>query len=177
MPTNENENPTVEKEKEKQDPATDNVDIFIDAAKEVKNRSVSKEEYEKVVADRKKLLDFILEGKELEKEDEANPSTPDVAELKKVFRDPDASNLEIVSASLGIRDAVLKETGKDPFSSSESDAAAAQRVADVFKQCVDEAKGDDEKFTYLLKSRISDDDAVLVAAIEKRKKALKKGLN
>ena len=174
MPTDENKNVNETVEQKQDKPAPGSVDDFIKAAKEAKEDRVTRAEYDKVIEDNRKLMEALLEGKELDSEDDETPSTPDVAELKKVFRDPDATNLEIVSASLGIRKAVLESTGKDPFASKDEDAESAQKVADVFQQCVDEADGDSEKFVYLLKNRIYDDSA-LTAAMEKRRKANKKG--
>lgn len=161
---NENETKTVEPE---QKPAPATVDEFLAAAKEAKENTVSKEDYDKIVAERNKLMKSILDGEKLEKE--AATSKPDIAELKRIFKDPDSSNLQIVTASLGIREAVIEKTGKDPFAAKPEENKRAAEVAGILQQCVDEANGDDEKFVYLLNSHLAEDDPTLIAAINKRK--------
>lgn len=167
---NENEKKPVEEKETLTPPAEEKsgVDTFLEAAKKVKEGSVSKEEFEKLQADNKKLMDFILEGKELPSDDKSEP-IPTIAELQKIRRNPNSTNLEYVKASLGIRKHIIEEKGFDPFASKEGEEESARRVADALQKMVDEAGDDPKKFNFLLESRVAEDDPALAAALRKRK--------
>lgn len=167
---NENEKKSVEEKEALTPPAEEKsgVDTFLEAAKKVKEGTVSRDEYEKLQADNKKLMDFILEGKELPSDDKSE-SIPSIAELQKIRHNPNSTNLEYVKASLGIRKHIIEEKGFDPFASKEGEEESARRVADALQKMVDEADGDPKKFNFLLESKVAEDDPALAAALRKRK--------
>ena len=167
---NENETKTVEEQKPSSPTPNASVDTFLEAAKQVKEGSVSKEEFEKVLEDNKKLTQFILEGKELPNNDKEAP-TPTIAELQKIRSNPDATNLDYVSASLGIREIYIKEKGIDPFALKDEERDSAERVAKKLQELVKEADGDPKKFNFLLESNMADDDPTFIAALKKRAKS------
>ena len=170
MATNENEKKPVEAEEKLTPPADEEgVDTFLKAAKKLKEDSVSKEEFEKVKSENQKLLDFIMEGKELPQIDDKSNSIPSIAELQKIRHNPDATNLDYVKASLELREHFIKEKGLDPFASKDEEIESAKRTAEYLQKMVDEAAGDPKKFNFLLESKIAEDDPALAAALKKRR--------
>ena len=168
--TNENEKlPVEEQATQPQAASTNSVDEFLEAAKQVREGSVSREEYNEIVEANKKLRDFILEGKELP--EEGKESTPSIAELQKIRHNPDATNLEIAKASLGIRDIYLQEKGIDLFALKPEEAEFGKKTAEVFKRLVKEANGNPKTFNFLLDQELANDDSALINAIRKRKSA------
>lgn len=167
---NENEKVTVEEQKPASQTPEKSVDTFLKAAKEVKEGSVSKEQYESLLEDNKKLTQFILEGKELPAIDKEAP-TPSIAELQKIRTNPDATNLEYVSACLGIRKQLIKEKGIDPFALKDEERESAERTANALQELVDQADGDPKKFNFLLESNMANDDPTFIAALKKRAKS------
>lgn len=125
---------------------------YIAAIKELKDNTVSKEDYNKLKNENQKLLKSLVNGETITVEKAA----ADVGELRKQLYDSDAelSNLEYVTKSLELRDAIIAEGGHDPFlpwgkqiAPTTEDIEAANRVATVLKECVDYAEGDSEVFT------------------------------
>ena len=167
--TNENENKPVEEQTTPQEQQQKSVDIFLEAAKKVKEDTVSKELYDEAIASNKKLLDHILEGKDLP--DEGKESTPSIAELVKVRNNPNATNLDIVKASLGIRKHYLEEKGIDIFALKPEEAEYGKKTAQIFQKLVDESGDDPKKFMYLFEESMANDDSALMNAIRKRRQA------
>ena len=136
-------------------------DDTIEALKKLKENSVSKAEYDKVVAERKQLLEAFVNGDEIEIQNEDDK--PNVADLKKKLASEDLNNLEYCETVLALRKAVLENGGIDPFlpqgfkiTATLEDEQAAQRVADVLQDCIDRADGNSGVFTAELQSRIID---------------------
>lgn len=132
----------------------------IQAINEIKKKTVSKDEYNKVKADRDKYLKALLEGSQGvgEKKEPAN-----IDELRKKLFSGNLNNLDYIDTSLKLRDALMDRDGVDIFvakgnkiSPSNEDYEAAQRVADVFNDCVKVAEGDSEIFTRELMRRTID---------------------
>ena len=127
---------------------------YIEAIREMKQNSVSKEAYEKLKAENKQLLDSIINGTELENIPKEEPV--DIKQLRKDLFSMDAelSNLDYVSSALKLRDELIKRGEKDPFLPAgekiiptEEDIATANRVASILKDCVEYADGDSALFT------------------------------
>lgn len=184
-----NENETNLKPEKETPPAPEvkpsDADRIIEEAKRARSGFVKKEEYDNAIkerdaaiADRDKVYKAVLEGEEVEIHQGEKKS---IAELRKRYRevinDQDASNLEITTAQIELRDAIIEDGGQDPFvggtNPSDDDFKAAQRVADVKRLCVREAKGDPKAFNYLWEQHIKDDDPALIAALKKRSQKLK----
>ena len=130
---------------------------------ELKQNSVSKEEYAKVVAEKNKYLKALIDGSQVA--GEKSDKTVNVKELRKDLFTKDLSNLEYAKKALELRNALIDSDGVDIFvgkgsklTPDESDYNAAQRVADAFQQCIDIADGDSEIFTREL-MRITEDVA------------------
>ena len=140
---------------------------YIETIKQLKESTVSKEDYEKLRADNKKLLNTLLEGGEMEAAATTTTKRTSSEIREELFSDKadNFNNLEFVTKALELREAILDEGGIDPFVPtgnrivpSDDDFAAAERVAEALKSCVEDAQGDSELFTKEL-MRITVDNA------------------
>ena len=128
---------------------------YISALNEMKKNTVSKEAYDKLREDNKKLLDTIVSGQSLEQTEVKQEVDVD-ALRKELFGKSrrDLSNLEYVDKTLQLRKALMEKGEQDPFvmkagrtSSPEAeDFKKAERVASVLQECVDIADGNDSVF-------------------------------
>lgn len=132
----------------------------IQALNDIKQNTVPKVEYDKVKTDRDKYLKALLEGSQVADE---KKEPVDVDALRKKLFGGNLNNLEFVDTSLKLRDALINRDHVDIFvakgnkiSPSNEDYEAAQRVADVFEDCVKVADGDSEIFTRELMRRTND---------------------
>lgn len=139
----------------------DNTD-YIAAIKELKQNSVSKEEYLKLKEENKNLLNSLVNGETINNPD-AEKKAMSVDELRKELFSKEHNNLETAELALKLRKSVMDNGGQDPFLPSGSkivptneDYEAAERVASVFQECIDYAQGDSEVFTNELQRRTID---------------------
>lgn len=157
-----NENENVNENQVESGSSTD----YINAIKELKKNSVSKEEYAKLQAENKSLVEALIDGGQVTVEQE-QPETPDIAELRQAMNEEGLSNLEYTSRALALRDAVIEQQGPeaDPFvglpsknyTPTADDYAKAQKVADILQDCVNKADGDPEVFNGYLNASIMED--------------------
>ena len=133
---------------------------YLAAINELKQNSVNREDYEKLKAENKKLLDSIVNGTEVALPREEKKS---VEELRAAYLKEDQSNLEYITNTLKLREALMAEGKPDPFLPvgeqilpTDEDVAKAQHVADVLQECVDYAEGDSAVFTNELQRRLVD---------------------
>lgn len=134
----------------------------IQAINELKQNTVSKEEYNKVKAEKDKYLKALIEGSQVADE---KKEPVDVDALRKSLFTEDLDNLTFAKKALELRDELIDKQGIDIFvgrgnkyAPTQADYEAAQRVADAFQSCVDVADGDSEIFTREL-MRITNDVA------------------
>lgn len=132
---------------------TGNDEDYIETIKKLKETTVSKEEYEKLVADNKKLIETLANGGTIEKEE---PKKVDIKALREKLYSDDVnmSNLEFCSTALELRDEIIKQGGGDPFlpvgkqiAPTAEDVQKANQVAEALKSCIDYAEGDSAVFT------------------------------
>lgn len=136
---------------------------YVEAIKNLKQNSVSKADYDALRLENKKLLQAVVNGQTVEVEPE-EPEV-DLADLrKKVFDNPNQTNLEYVTNVLKLRDAVLEKEGYDVFvpqssqySPTQDDIARANKVAEQFKEMVDIADGNPNVFLNEFQRRVKDD--------------------
>ena len=135
---------------------------YIEAIKEMKKNSVSREDFEKLKKENKQLLDALVQGKEIEikKEEKA-----DIGQLRKELYNSEKqlSNLEYVSKTLQLRDALIEQGERDPFlpygknvSITADQIEKAEAVANVLEECVEFADGDSGIFSAELQRRTKD---------------------
>lgn len=142
-------------------PETDTTQDYISAINEIKANSVSKEAYDKLKGENKKLLDALVNGKEIETNKEQGPS---IQELRNhLFDDSQKSNLDFVEAALKLREKLIEKGERDPFLPSGDKVELndtiyndAENVAAVLQECVDFAEGDSSVFTAKLQSKLVD---------------------
>ena len=148
---------------------------YIEAIKEMKANSVSKQAYDKLREENKQLLDSLINGKEIELPKQKEPVDIDKIRSKLFDEDRPLSNLEYVSNALKLRDELLEMGERDPFlpygqniSPTDEDFIKADRVATVMKECVEYADGDSELFTNELMRRTNDAMPARSAEIARR---------
>ena len=156
IPEEENVNVVVE----------DNTNDYIDQIKKLKENSVSKDDYNKLKADNKKLIDALANGNQLE--GKVEPKIDAVENInnlrKKLFsKGNDLDNLEYCKTAVELRDALIENGERDPFLpfghdvvATDSDYESAERVATIMKECIDYADGDSDIFTNELQRRTVD---------------------
>lgn len=138
-------------------------DNYIEAIKEMKDNTVAKEDYLKLKAENKQLLDTIVRGEQREAEAQAQPVKVDIDELRNDLFNKDLNNLEYITKSLQLRNELLEKGEKDPFVPfgknilpTDEDIEKAEKVASVLQECVDIADGDSGVFTNELQRRLVD---------------------
>lgn len=133
---------------------------YLAAINELKQNSVNREDYNKLKAENKKLLDSIVNGVPVEVQ---SPQRKSIEELRAAYLKEDQTNLEYISNTLKLREALISEGKPDPFLPigeqilpTDEDIAAANKVASVLQECVDYAEGDSAVFTNELQRRLVD---------------------
>ena len=147
--------------KRNEEVVVDNTD-YIDAIKELKQNSVEKAKYDALRLENKKLLDSLVNGQVVEKEEEK--PVADLQELRrKVFNNEGQTNLEYVTNVLNLRNELLAQGYEDPFipqgskvNPTQADYEKANRVAQVFQEMVDESEGDPNVFLNEYQRRVKD---------------------
>ena len=144
----------------------DNTSDYIAQIKNLKENSVSKDDYNKLKADNKKLIDALANGSQLESVVASKVSSVEnINNLrKKLFsKGSNLDNLEYCDTALQLRDALIEKGERDPFLpfghnviATESDIETANRVATVMKECIDYADGDSDIFTNEIQRRTVD---------------------
>ena len=150
-------------EKENVESGQENVEgqDYIEALKEMKAKTVAKEQYDKLKAENAQLLQALVDGGTLPVQ-ETKEEPVDLGKLRKELFNPDCdlTNLEFVERSLKLREEVIKQGGQDPFlpvgehvSLTPEIIDGAERAAQVFQECIDLAQGDSGVFTAELQRR------------------------
>lgn len=144
----------------------DNTNDYIDQIKKLKETSVSKDDYNKLKADNKKLIDALANGTQLNDKVESKiDAIENINNLrKKLFgKGSNLNNLEYCKAAVELRDALIENGERDPFLpfghnvlATDSDYESSNRVANVMKECIDYADGNDDIFTNELQRRTVD---------------------
>ena len=140
----------------------DNTTNYIEAIKEMKANTVSKEAYVKLQQENKQLLNSLVNGQGIEVEKEEPVDIDGLRQKLFSAKKHDMTNLEYVSNALKLREALMERGEMDPFVPSgkkihptDDDFKKADKVATVLQECVDYADGDAMVFTDELKRRIN----------------------
>ena len=144
----------------------DNTQDYLAAIKELKQNSVDRSEYDKLRAENKKLIDAVVNGQPSQEEPVLTKhSKEQIDELRnELFNSPrDLNNLEYITKAMELREALMENGKPDPFlpvgkqiSPTRDDLEGAEKVAQVYKECIDYAEGDSEVFTNELMRRTRD---------------------
>jgi len=143
------ENNNIEQQPQNQNEDQD----YIDAINEIKANSVSKDKYDRILAENKKLLKSLTKGEGMEVPAPKKPSIKEaVAPL--ADRDNQMLSLEFAEQSLAFRQAVMDAGHRDPWLPQGPNAVITQEHYDnaknmeqVFKHCIEVAQGDSAVFT------------------------------
>ena len=155
IPEEENVNVVVE----------DNTNDYIDQIKKLKENSVSKDDYDKLRLDNKRLIDALANGTQMDVVESKTSTVDKINELRtKLFsKGNDLNNLEYCKAAVELRDALIENEERDPFLpfghnvvATESDHETAERVANIMRECIEYADGDSNIFTNELQRRTVD---------------------
>ena len=144
------------------DPVTQN---YLDEIKDLKENTVPKAEYDKVVEEHKKALKEFLNGKTHKEGDPDNqqPEKPSIKQLREdlYVKQNCKTNLEYFSKTLQLREEIMEEGGIDPFvpigkdmTPKDSHFATAAKIATEIQSCIDECGGDPDEFNRLLDKKI-----------------------
>lgn len=136
----------------------DNTQDYITAIKELKQNSVDRSEYDKLKAENKKLIQAVVNGQSVEGESE--PEYRDVNVIRDELFNHEHNNLEYITLALELRNTLIAKGETDPFlpvgsqiSPTADDAEKAEKVAQVYQECIDYADGDSALFTQELMRR------------------------
>lgn len=133
---------------------------YIEVINNLKANTVSKDTYQKLKDENKRLLESLVNGQQVEAQ-----NTPKISndQLKKDLFTKNLSNLEFIEKTLQLRQNIIEEKGEDifapdgpQFSFTEDDRRDAQRVADALQYCVDVADGNSAIFTNELQRILKD---------------------
>lgn len=135
----------------------DNTPDYIAQIKNLKENSVSKEDYNKLKADNKKLIDALANGTQVEGVVEPKVSAVEkINNLRKELFGSESNSmndLEMVSKMLELRKEIIDNGGTDPFLPkghkvriTDNDKECANRVARVLTECVEDAEGSNRRF-------------------------------
>ena len=144
----------------------DNTQDYIKAIKDLKQNSVDRSEYEKLRAENKKLIDAVVNGQPGQEEQVVVKHTKEqIDDLRNdLFNSPrELNNLEFITKAMELREALMENGEPDPFlpvgkqiSPTRDDIEGAEKVAQVYKVCIEYAEGDSEVFTNELMRRTRD---------------------
>ena len=155
-----------EKEKDVTGTVEDNTQDYITAIKELKQNSVDRSEYDKLRAENKRLIDAVVNGQPGQEEQVVvRHSKEQIDDLRNdLFNSPrELNNLEFITKAMELREALMENGEPDPFlpvgkqiSPTRDDIEGAEKVAQVYKECIEYADGDSEVFTNELMRRTRD---------------------
>lgn len=144
----------------------DNTQDYLAAIKELKEKSVDRSEYDKLRAENKKLIDAVVNGQPGQEEPAfTKHSKEQIDELRNdLFNSPrELNNLEYITKAMELREALMENGEPDPFlpvgkqiSPTRDDLEGAEKVAQVYRECIEYAEGDSEVFTNELMRRTRD---------------------
>lgn len=144
----------------------DNTQDYLAAIKELKQNSVDRSEYDKLRAENKKLIDAVVNGQPGQEEPVSSKhSKEQIDDLRnELFNSPkELNNLEYITKAMELREALMENGEPDPFlpvgkqiSPTRDDLEGAEKVAQVYKECIEYAEGDSEVFTNELMRRTRD---------------------
>ena len=135
----------------------DNTNDYMAQIKNLKENSVSKDDYNKLKADNKKLIDALANGTQVEGVVEPKVSAVEkINNLRKELFGSGSNSmndLDMVSKMLELRKEIIDNGGTDPFLPkghkvriTDNDKECANRVARVLTECVEDAEGSNRRF-------------------------------
>lgn len=154
-----------EEEREQQNPENEpemTAKEYINQINDLKERTVSREEYERIKNDNKELAKALINGTGANIPGITKPEKkPDLDDLrKKLFTKKSKNDLEYFTNLLALRDGVMADGQPDPFlpinrefRATAQDEADAERIATQIKEAIEYADGDPAVFSNDLRRR------------------------
>ena len=154
-----------EEEKEKQNPDNEpkmTASEYINQINNLRENTVSREEYERIKNDNKELAKALINGTGANIPGITKPEEkPDLDDLrKKLFTKKSKNDLEYFTNLLALRDGVMADGQPDPFlpinrefRATAQDEADAERIATQIKEAIEYANGDPAVFSNDLRRR------------------------
>ena len=145
-------------------PLNGNETDYIAEIQKLKANTVSIDDYNRLKNDNKKLITALASGETIGSTEPSNPEK-NINDLRnKLLKDgSNLNNLEYVQTAVELRDALIAKGQRDPFLPygegvipTAEDIECANRVTNVFKECIDYADGDPDIFTAELQRRTVD---------------------
>lgn len=155
----------AEEEKEKQNPDNEpemTAKEYINQINDLKEKTVSREEYERIKNDNRELAKALINGTGANIPGITKPENkPDLDDLrKKLFTKKSKNDLEYFTNLLALRDGVMADGQPDPFlpinrefRATAQDEADAERIATQIKEAIEYADGDPAVFSNDLRRR------------------------
>ena len=137
---------------------------YIAEIQKLKANTVSIDDYNRLKADNKKRISALASGETIGSTEPSNPEK-NINELRsKLLKNgSNLNNLEYVKTAVDLRDALIAQGQRDPFLPygegvipTAEDVECANRVANIYKECIDYADGDPDIFTSELQRRTVD---------------------
>lgn len=132
---------------------------YIEAIKEMKANSVSKDAYKKLQEENKKLLESLIAGETIEAPKTTVEEKVDLNELRKHL-DEAESPIDYCKTSLKLHEETLKQLGYNDYlpngkkiRPTKEDEEKANLFIKEIKECIDYADGDDQLFIQELQRR------------------------
>lgn len=153
--------------KRNEEDVVDNTD-YIAAIKELKENSVSKDKYDALIAERKQLIESIVNGQQ----DEAQEETPEIGSRLDYYRkykeNKFNSNLDFWDNMIKLRKATIAEYGADPTVTGNygltpegekvepayGEPEAMENAFNTIENMIKEADGDPRYFDALMQSAV-----------------------
>ena len=140
---------------------------LLDAYNELKENTVSKKEYDRVLKRNEELTQALINNDRLEEDNKPKESNLDKIKrlTNELYSDKrtDMTNLEYCQKTVELRDSIIAEGGRDPFlptSGENKDSYAnqqtAEKVANGLRKMVEDANGSPEAFNSLYQARVED---------------------
>ena len=136
----------------------DSTQDYLAAIQELKQNSVNRSDYDKLKAENKKLIEAVVNGQTIEVNQ--GPQYRPVDEIRDELFNHEHSNLDYVKLALELRSALIAKGETDPFlpvgsqiSPTADDEEKAEKVAQIYQECIDYADGDSKLFTQELMRR------------------------
>lgn len=150
---------------QQQAPQENEYQYYIDAIKDYQTNYVPKARFEKLQNENKQLVASLTNGELIATANtqvspiEKKPIDQMIKEMKKP-----KSSIEMVEKALEFRERILDETGEDCFVNclskhsipTEQSYISAQKTADIYRECLDYANGDEKVFINELQRRMVD---------------------
>lgn len=154
-----------EEEREQQNPDNEpemTANEYINQINNLRENTVSREEYERIKNDNKELAKALINGTGANIPGITKPEEkPDLDDLrKKLFTKKSKNDLEYFTNLLALRDGVMADGQPDPFlpinrefRATAQDEADAKRIATQIKEAIEYADGDPAVFSNDLRRR------------------------